>query len=79
MSRAVNPMVMAAIAFFAVAAPLLFPDYRTQVAMLWVMVLFAQTWDVMGGQRGYNSFGNIVFFGIGVYASAVVQRDWGLE
>ena len=79
MNRALNPVLMVAIAIFAVAAPLLFPDYRTQIAMLWVMVLFAQTWDVTGGQMGYNSFGNIVFFGIGVYASAVVQRDWGLE
>ena len=27
------------------------------------MILFALTWDVMGGQMGYNSLGNIVFFG----------------
>ena len=74
-----NALLMGAIAIFAVLAPLVFPDYRTQIAMLWVMIIFAQTWDVMGGQMGYNSFGNIVFFGIGIYASAVVQRDWGLE
>jgi len=39
------------------------------------MVVFALTWDVMGGQTGYNSFGNILFFGIGAYACAIVQRD----
>jgi branched-chain amino acid transport system permease protein len=27
---------------------------------------------------GYNSFGNVLFFGIGVYACALVQRDSGL-
>jgi branched-chain amino acid transport system permease protein len=27
---------------------------------------------------GYNSFGNIVFFGVGMYACAIVQRDGGL-
>ena len=37
MNRALNPVLMVAIAIFAVAAPLLFPDYRTQIAMLWGM------------------------------------------
>lgn len=56
-----------------IAAPLLFPAYSIQFATLWVMVLFALTWDVMGGQMGYNSLGNIFFFGIGMYASGVIQ------
>ena len=71
-------LLMIGILLASLAAPYLFPDYRTQLAMLWVMVLFAMTWDIMGGQMGYNSFGNIVFFGIGMYACAVVQRDFGL-
>jgi branched-chain amino acid transport system permease protein len=33
----------------------------------------ASTWDILGGQMGYNSLGNIAFFGIGMYVSAVVQ------
>jgi branched-chain amino acid transport system permease protein len=45
-----------------------------QLALLWMMVLFALTWDLCGGQMGYNSFGNILFFGIGCYIPAVVQR-----
>ena len=56
-------------------APFLFPAYQAQLAFLWVMILFAMTWDMVGGQMGYNSFGNIVFFGIGMYVTAVVQRD----
>jgi branched-chain amino acid transport system permease protein len=70
---------LAAIAVVVIAAPLLFPDYRTQMALLWVMVIFALTWDVVGGQMGYNSFGNVFFFGVGMYACAVVQRDAGLD
>ncbi|HEY1393955.1 MAG TPA: branched-chain amino acid ABC transporter permease [Methylibium sp.] len=62
----------------ALLLPMLLPGYRTQLAFLWVMVLFALTWDLQGGQMGYNSFGNILFFGIGMYACAVVQRDSGL-
>ncbi|MDQ0143793.1 branched-chain amino acid ABC transporter permease [Cupriavidus necator] len=62
----------------ALAAPWLFTGITTQLTFLWLMVLFALTWDVMGGQMGYNSFGNIVFFGVGAYVCAVVQRDFGL-
>lgn len=57
------------------AAPWLAPGYVVQFATLWMMVVLALTWDLLGGQMGYNSFGNIVFFGIGAYATAVVQRD----
>jgi len=54
-------------------APFVFPAITTQIAVLWVMILFALTWDMMGGQMGYNSLGNIFFFGIGMYVSAIVQ------
>lgn len=63
----------------ALVAPWAFPKILTQLAFLWLMILFALTWDIMGGQMGYNSFGNIVFFGIGAYVCAVIQRDSGLS
>lgn len=56
-------------------APLLMPEFAIQLALLWMMILFALTWDIVGGQMGYNSFGNILFFGIGCYAVVVVQRE----
>ncbi len=61
-------------ALFVPQVPALQP-YLTQIAFLWVMILFALTWDVLGGQMGYNSFGNILYFGLGMYATAVIQRD----
>ena len=69
------PFYIALVAF-GVLAPFLFPNYILQIAVLWIMVLFAQTWDTMGGQMGYNSLGNIVFFGAGMYISAIVQVGW---
>ena len=57
----------------SMVAPLLFPNYMFQLALLWIMILFALTWDILGGQMGYNSLGNILFFGIGMYISTVVQ------
>ena len=59
--------------FGGIAAPLLFEDYTFQFSILWVMILFALTWDVLGGQMGYNSLGNIFFFGAGMYVCAIVQ------
>ena len=31
------------------------------------------TWDVQGGQMGYNTFGNILFFGVGMYVASSTQ------
>jgi branched-chain amino acid transport system permease protein len=62
-----------AVLLAGIAAPLVFPNYTFQLAVLWVMILFALTWDILGGQMGYNSLGNILFFGAGMYICAVVQ------
>jgi len=62
-----------AILIAGIAAPIVFEGYTTQIAFLWMMILFALTWDIVGGQMGYNSLGNIFFFGAGMYISAVTQ------
>jgi branched-chain amino acid transport system permease protein len=62
-----------AILVAGIVAPFLFPAYTLQLAVLWVMILFALTWDIMGGQMGYNSLGNIFFFGAGMYICAITQ------
>jgi branched-chain amino acid transport system permease protein len=56
-----------------VIAPFLFPNYSSEIAILWLMIVFASTWDILGGQMGYNSLGNIFFFGAGMYICAIVQ------
>jgi branched-chain amino acid transport system permease protein len=65
----------AAVLAAGVVAPFLAPRWVTQLAFLWLMVLFALTWDVVGGQMGYNSFGNVIFFGLGAYATSLLQRS----
>lgn len=61
--------------FFAVslAAPLVFPHWSSSFAVFWVMVILGLTWDLTGGQMGYNSLGNIAFFGFGMYVAAITQ------
>ena len=76
-----NFQIYAALALLGVLGPILFPAYTLSIAFLWVMVIMATTWDTLGGQMGYNSLGNIAFFGVGMYVSAIVQvsflRRWG--
>ncbi|MDN5842090.1 MAG: branched-chain amino acid ABC transporter permease [Alcaligenaceae bacterium] len=73
--RGFEPAWMIAILVVGLLAPWILPDYLADLALLWLMVLLALTWDINGGQMGYNSFGNIFFFGLGVYACAVFQRE----
>ncbi len=68
-----DAMMYGAIVLFGILGPILFPNYTFQIAVLWLMILFALTWDIMGGQMGYNSLGNIFFFGAGMYICAVTQ------
>lgn len=79
MARNRERLLMFAILILGCAAPWLFPGYTATMGLLWLMVLFSLTWDINGGQMGYNSFGNVFFFGLGVYACAVFQRDSGLS
>lgn len=62
----------AAILIFTVIAPFIFPAFQTQLATIWLMIIVALTWDMTGGQMGYNSLGNIFFYGTGMYVCAVV-------
>jgi len=53
--------------------PFIFPAYKLQISFLWILIVLALTWDIQGGQMGYNTFGNILFFGIGMYLCASIQ------
>ena len=66
-------MTYGGLALFGVFGRILFPDYTLSIAYLWMMVLMASTWDILGGQMGYNTFGNILFFGVGMYVASSTQ------
>ncbi len=73
MIRSNNFFIYGALGLLGIFGPIVFPDYTLTIAYLWMMVLMASMWDILGGQMGYNSLGNILFFGIGMYISAIVQ------
>ncbi len=66
-------LVYIVILAISIVAPLVLPAYTQQFSALWVLIILALTWDMQGGQMGYNSLGNIFFFGFGMYVSAMVQ------
>jgi branched-chain amino acid transport system permease protein len=57
---------------FSFVAPFVFPNFGAQLATLWLMIIVSITWDMTGGQMGYNSLGNIFFYGTGMYVAAVI-------
>ena len=65
-------ILYAVILAISIVAPFAFPNFGTQLATLWLMIIVALTWDMTGGQMGYNSLGNIFFYGTGMYVAAVV-------
>jgi branched-chain amino acid transport system permease protein len=58
---------------------LLLESEQRTLASVFMFVVLAQGWNLIGGFAGYPSFGNVVFFGLGGYTTAVlmVKADAG--
>jgi branched-chain amino acid transport system permease protein len=52
---------------------LLAPSEQRTLASVFMFVVLAQGWNLIGGFAGYPSFGNVVFFGLGGYTTAVLM------
>ena len=46
---------------------------------VFLYVILAASWNLIGGFTGYLSFGHVAFFGIGVYVSAVLFQQFGIS
>ena len=68
-----NIILYAAILIFGVLAPFMLPAFKVQLSILCILIVLALTWNIQGGEMGYNSFGNILFYGLGMYICASVQ------
>ena len=61
------------------SAPLLLTNYWMRVlSMIFMLAVVAQGINLMAGFTGYPAFGNVVFFGIGAYTTAIlmVKLQW---
>jgi branched-chain amino acid transport system permease protein len=44
---------------------------------VWMFAALAQCWNFIGGYVGYAAFGNVVYFGLGAYATAALMLAGG--
>ena len=58
---------------FLIIAPFVFVNFKLQLAFMLILIILALTWNIQGGEMGYNTFGNIMFFGVGMYLCASIQ------
>jgi len=63
----------------AVAFPFVFPsNFMVNFGVLALFYAFiGQSWNISGGFAGQLSFGHVAFFGVGAYASTIVQMRLG--
>jgi branched-chain amino acid transport system permease protein len=84
MTSALKPIPWAlhgGVLLVAIAFPFVLPS--NFMINFGVMALFyafiGQSWNISGGFAGQLSFGHVAFFGVGAYASTVVQLRFGLS
>jgi branched-chain amino acid transport system permease protein len=70
-----------AILAVAVAFPFVFPSpFMVNFGVLALFYAFiGQSWNISGGFAGQLSFGHVAFFGVGAYASTIVQLRLGMS
>ena len=70
-----NWLALAVIAALLAALPLVGNNYALRLAATVCMYsVMAQSWNFIGGLAGYPSFATAAFFGLGAYASAILQN-----
>ena len=56
-----NIILYAVILVFGIAAPFILPAFKVQLSILCVLIVLALTWNIQGGEMGYNPL-EIFFF-----------------
>lgn len=60
------------IALFPIVRP---PTYFLSfIFKVFLYIILAESWNIIGGFTGYLSFGHVAFFGIGVYFSSILMK-----
>jgi branched-chain amino acid transport system permease protein len=68
-------VALAVIAALLAALPIVGNNYALRLATTVCMYsVMAQSWNFIGGLAGYPSFATAAFFGLGAYASAILQN-----
>ena len=74
---AVAAMAVGLVILILAPTYLLLESEQRTLASVFMFVVLAQGWNLIGGFAGYPSFGNVVFFGLGGYTTAVLMAKAG--
>src|SRR5262249_46240570 len=67
-------IILIVVTALVAALPLAGNNYLLRLATITCMyAVLAQSWNFIGGLAGYPSFATAAFFGLGAYASAILQ------
>ncbi len=71
-------IVLAILALFFVAAPFLLTGFWVRlITFTFMFAVLASALNIIAGFTGYAAFGNMVFFGLGAYTTAVLMNRAG--
>lgn len=73
-------LILTAFLILVAALPLFRPPayFLSFIFKIFMYVILAESWNLIGGFTGYLSFGHVAFFGIGVYTSSMLFQLFGL-
>ncbi len=69
--------IVALLALFPLISPA--PYFLSMLYMVFLYVILAESWNIIGGFAGYLSFGHVAFFGLGAYTTAFVMNKLALS
>src|SRR5512136_2752929 len=70
-------VVVLILALFPLFSP---PAYfMSMLYMVFLYIILAESWNIIGGFAGYLSFGHVAFFGIGAYTTAFLMNKLALS
>lgn len=68
--------IVFAVVALLLAQPAIPEGTQSLLATAFLYVALAQSWNLIGGITGYASFGQVVFYGVGAYATAVMMTHY---
>jgi branched-chain amino acid transport system permease protein len=73
-------LIIGAVLLGVIVFPLLSNNFMIRFGTdILMFAILASAWNLIGGYTGYASFGNVVFFGIGAYVTAILMEKYGLN
>ena len=74
-----SAVFLALVVVIAAVIPFFLGNFTLRTATdILIFAILASSWNIIGGLTGYASFGQIVFFGVGAYATAIFMNNFGL-